>query len=45
MAESSLRYDRTLKLRLYARAGITEYWIVDVAGGAIVSYRSPEDDG
>jgi Uma2 family endonuclease len=45
VAESSLRYDRTVKLRLYARAGIEEYWIVDVVGQAVEVYRSPEGDG
>jgi Uma2 family endonuclease len=45
VADSSLRYDRTTKLRLYARAGIQEYWIVDVAGEAIEVHRAPEGDG
>jgi Uma2 family endonuclease len=44
VADSWLRYDRTTKLGLYARAGIGEYWIVDVVGGAIESYRSPEGE-
>ena len=29
VAESSLAYDRSTKLRLYAEAGIPEYWVVD----------------
>jgi Uma2 family endonuclease len=44
VAESSLRYDRTVKLGLYARAGIPEYWIVSVEGEWIEVYRSPEGD-
>ena len=45
VAESSLRYDRTIKLRLYARAGVQEYWVVSVDGEWIEVYRSPEGDG
>jgi Uma2 family endonuclease len=45
VAESSLRYDRTTKLRLYARAGVPEYWVVSVDGEWIEVYRSPEGDG
>ena len=29
VAESSLAYDRRTKLRLYAEAGIPEYWVVN----------------
>src|SRR5262245_4728910 len=29
VADSSLAYDRTTKLRLYGEAGIAEYWVVD----------------
>ena len=45
VAESSLRYDRTRKLRLYAAAGIPEYWVVSVADGWIEVYRAAEGDG
>jgi Uma2 family endonuclease len=40
-----LRYDRTTKRRLYARAGAPEYWVVRVAGEWIERYRLPEGDG
>ncbi len=43
VADSSLRYDRLVKLRLYARAGIPEVWIVDVAGGRVEVYRRPSE--
>jgi Uma2 family endonuclease len=45
VAESSLRYDRKVKLPLYARHGVPELWIVDLEGGAIEVCREPRGDG
>ena len=44
VADTSLRYDRTVKLRLYARAGIPEYWIVDAKAETLEVYRAPSGD-
>ena len=44
VADSSRRYDRTVKLRLYARAGIPEYWIVDAKTENVEIYRSPSGE-
>lgn len=41
VADTSIAYDRRVKLRLYAAAGIPEVWIVDAAGEEIEIYRSP----
>jgi Uma2 family endonuclease len=41
VADTSLAFDRTVKLRLYARAGIREFWLVDVNGGRIDVHRTP----
>lgn len=41
IADSSLRYDRTTKLALYARAGVPRYWIVDVNDWSIVEFTEP----
>lgn len=43
VAQSSLRYDRTIKLPLYARAGVPECWLVDVDHGRVVRYAEPND--
>jgi len=44
VADTSLQYDRTVKLRLYARAGIPEYWIADVNTDTVEVYRSPSGE-
>ena len=41
VADSSLWYDRTVKGRLYAEAGIPEYWIVNVEERIVEVYASP----
>ena len=41
VAETSLRFDRTVKLVLYARAGIPEYWIADAVAETITVHRRP----
>ncbi len=45
VADSSLRYDRSIKLPLYARHGIPEVWIVDVEHSLVEVYREPVGDG
>ena len=45
VAETSLRYDRSTKLRLYAESGIPEYWIVDCAAESVEIHRTPQADG
>lgn len=44
-SESSLSYDRELKLPLYARAGIPEVWIVAPLEQMVEVYRSPKGTG
>lgn len=41
VADSSLAYDRKVKLRQYALAGITEYWIINIEEQIIEVFRSP----
>ena len=41
IAESSLEYDRCVKVPLYAAAGITEYWLADLQENRIEAYREP----
>ncbi|MBM3735208.1 MAG: Uma2 family endonuclease [Acidobacteria bacterium] len=45
VSESTLRQDRTTKARLYARAGIGEYWVLDVKGRRLLVFRDPGPDG
>jgi Uma2 family endonuclease len=41
VADTSLEYDRERKGSLYARAGIADYWIVNLLAGRIEVYREP----
>lgn len=41
VADTSLDFDTTEKRLLYARAGIREYWVVDVNGRRLIVYRDP----
>ncbi|MFL5735630.1 MAG: Uma2 family endonuclease [Chloroflexia bacterium] len=43
VAESSIKYDQTIKGRLYAEAGIPEYWIVNLQDEVIEVYTEPTD--
>jgi Uma2 family endonuclease len=44
VADSSLATDRGAKLELYARAGIPEFWIVDLTTNVVHVHRKPVGD-
>jgi Uma2 family endonuclease len=43
VAASRLGFDLTTKALLYARAGIADYWVLDVAGRRMIVHREPRD--
>lgn len=45
VAESSLEFDRSRKLPIYARAAVPEVWIVNLQESAIEVYREPHFAG
>lgn len=44
VSETTLAYDRRHKASLYARAGIAEYWIVNLVGRQLEVHRGPVAD-
>jgi Uma2 family endonuclease len=42
VAESTLGFDLRTKAALYARAGIVEYWVLDIAGRRMIVHRDPQ---
>jgi Uma2 family endonuclease len=42
IADASLAFDLTVKAALYARAGILEYWVLDVPGRRLIVHRDPQ---
>ena len=45
VSDDSLRRDRTVKQRLYARCGMPEYWIVALPDARLEVHREPAADG
>ena len=45
VADSTLRYDRDIKAPLYARHGIPETWIIDIANAQVTIYRDADEQG
>src|SRR5216110_377428 len=45
VADTTVRFDRLVKARLYARAGLAEFWLCLVADGVIEVYCGPSVDG
>ena len=45
VAASSIEYDRDVKLALYARHGIPEFWIVNLELARVEVYRGPKETG
>ncbi len=43
VADSSLRYDQTTKLSLYAEQNISEYWIANLERDILEIYRQPQN--
>ena len=45
VADAWLRYDRQIKVPLYARHAIAEVWIADIERDVLTRYRVPAGDG
>lgn len=41
ISDTTLTFDLTTKAALYARAGIVEYWVLDVTGRRLFVHRNP----
>jgi Uma2 family endonuclease len=45
VSDTSLRYDREVKMPLYARRGVPEVWLLDIRARRLDIYRGPSDEG
>ena len=45
VADDSIRKDRLVKARLYALAGVPEYWIVNLPNRVVEVFRTPSSNG
>lgn len=44
IADSSIRKDRLFKTNLYSKAGVEDYWIINLAENSVEVYRRPHND-
>jgi Uma2 family endonuclease len=44
VADSSLEYDTTVKLGMYAILSVPEYWVADLRNNRLLVYSQPEND-
>ena len=44
VADSSLEYDTTVKVELYAILGVQEYWVADLRNDRLIVYSQPAED-
>jgi Uma2 family endonuclease len=45
VADTTVKYDRQVKIPLYAEDNIAEVWLVDINGQCVEVYREPTPDG
>ena len=45
VADTTVGWDRGVKMPLYGRAGVAEAWLVDLAAGAVDVFSAPGPDG
>jgi len=45
VSDTTLSYDRNVKLPLYARAGISEAWVIDLKASNVEVHSEPAPDG
>lgn len=45
VADSTVRFDLSKKAALYARAGIQDYWVLDLPGRVVYVHRQPAEEG
>jgi Uma2 family endonuclease len=45
VSDSTLRFDLTVKAALYTRAGIVDYWVLDINGRRLIVHRDPTPAG
>ena len=45
VSDGTLDFDRGKKLQIYARAGIPEFWVINLQGSTIEVYREPHFTG